>query len=346
MVARNEWALVCPVAHHARPATILSRMQIAFTVLKLLVVLVFLAKFLRRPSLVWGIGLLTVTTAVLLDTLLGTFDRDALLAEMGFFFYVIAGALLAGSAAWFWGVVRPLLPGSAGVTSAARQDPLPNPLPQGEGTRGPLPNPAPWGEGTRGPLPNPLPRGEGTISPAPLPPRSPAPAPVIPPPRPADHEDGYAVAGYDRQMLYEEIRHRFSHDDLQDLMFDLDVNELDVVVPGQTNDELIIRVMDAADDSGQTGAVALAVERILTPPPPEYLPRPEKLSVESPRTVIRHYLLAHYSVEQLQQLAADLGIDWEQLDAGTKKDKTRALLLYLYRRNRLADLLHAIQARE
>ena len=318
MVARNEWALVCPVAHHARPATILSRMQIAFTVLKLLVVLVFLAKFLRRPSLVWGIGLLTVTTAVLLDTLLGTFDRDALLAEMGFFFYVIAGALLAGSAAWFWGVVRPLLPGSAGVTSAARQDPLPNPLP----------------------------RGEGTISPAPLPPRSPAPAPVIPPPRPADHEDGYAVAGYDRQMLYEEIRHRFSHDDLQDLMFDLDVNELDVVVPGQTNDELIIRVMDAADDSGQTGAVALAVERILTPPPPEYLPRPEKLSVESPRTVIRHYLLAHYSVEQLQQLAADLGIDWEQLDAGTKKDKTRALLLYLYRRNRLADLLHAIQARE
>ena len=188
--------------------------------------------------------------------------------------------------------------------------------------------------------------GPLNTSASPLPPRSPAPAPVIPPPRPADHEDGYAVAGYDRQMLYEEIRHRFSHDDLQDLMFDLDVNELDVVVPGQTNDELIIRVMDAADDSGQTGAVALAVERILTPPPPEYLPRPEKLSVESPRTVIRHYLLAHYSVEQLQQLAADLGIDWEQLDAGTKKDKTRALLLYLYRRNRLADLLHAIQARE
>ena len=78
-------------------------------------------------------------------------------------------------------------------------------------------------------------------------------------------------------MLYEEIRLRFSRDDLQDLMFDLDVNELDVVVAGQTNDELIVRIMDAADDNGQTGAVALAVERILTPPPPEYLPRPEKL---------------------------------------------------------------------
>ena len=51
-------------------------------------------------------------------------------------------------------------------------------------------------------------------------------------------------------------------------------------------------------------------------------------------------------MEQLQQLAAGLGIDWEQLDAGTKKDKTRALLLYLYRRNRLADLLAAIQRQE
>jgi len=293
-------------------------MQIAFTVLKLLVVLIFLVKFLRRPSVVWGIGLLTVTTAVLLDTLLGTFNRDELLANLGFFFYVIAGALLAGSAAWFWGVVRPWLPGSAGpgqsaVLSKTSLSPLPDARPA---------------------HPSPIPAAE-----MPAPPHRPAAAPVIPPPRPPNHEDGYATAGYDRQMLYEEIRHRFSHDDLQDLMFDLDVNELDVIVPGQTNDELIVRVMDAADDSGQTGAVALAVERILTPPPPEYLPRPEKLSVESPRTVIRHYLLAHYSVEQLQTLASDLGIDWEQLDGGTKKDKTRALLLYLYRRNRIGDLL-------
>ena len=309
-------------------------MQIAFTALKLLVVLFFLIKFLRRPSVVWGIGLLTVTTAVLLDTLLGTFNRDELLANMGFFFYVIAGALFGGAAFWFWGVARSWLPGSAGSGLATRQDPLPNPLPQGEGTRGPLPQ----GEGTRGSLP----QGEGTVSPAPLPPRTPAPPPPLPPP----HADGYAAAGYDRRMLYEEIRARFSHDDLQDLMFDLDVNELDVVVPGQTNDELIVRIMDAADDSGQAGAVALAIERILTPPQPAHLPRLEKLTADSPRTVIRHFLLANYSIEQLQQLAAGLGVDWEQLDAGTKKDKTRALLLYLYRRNRIADLLSAIQTQE
>ena len=75
MVARNEWALVCPVAHHARPATILSRMQIAFTILQLLVVLVFLPKFLRRPWLVWCIVRWTVTTGFLLGTRLGTVDR-------------------------------------------------------------------------------------------------------------------------------------------------------------------------------------------------------------------------------------------------------------------------------
>ena len=298
-------------------------MQIAFTVLKLLIVLIFLVKFLRRPSVVWGIGLLTVTTAVLLDTLLGTFDRDALLGELGFFFYVIAGALLAGSAAWFWGVVRPWLPGGAAAAQSVVLTPMTSP--RAPDARPVQPAPLPAAE-----VPTPSPRA--------------AAVPVVPPPRPPGHEDGYAAAGYDRHMLYEEIRHLLSRDDLQDLMFDLDVNELDVVVAGQTNDELIVRIMDAADDNGQTGAVALAVERILTPPPPEYLPRPEKLSVESPRTVIRHYLLAHYSVEQLQELAGELGIDWEQLDAGTKKDKTRALLLYLYRRNRIADLLRAIQA--
>ena len=44
-------------------------------ILKLLVVLFFLIMFIRRPRVAWGIGLLTVTTAVLLDTLLGTFNR-------------------------------------------------------------------------------------------------------------------------------------------------------------------------------------------------------------------------------------------------------------------------------
>ena len=292
-------------------------MEIIFVVLKLLVVLIFLIAFIRRPSVVWGIGLLTVTTAVLLDTLLGTFNREELLANLGFFFYVIAGMLLAGGAAWFWGVVRPYLPGAAAAPEPAARL-------------------APLAAGTAAGL-----AVAPVVAPAPMP-EAP---PHVPPPLPPPHTDGYATAGYDRQMLYEEVRLRFSRDDLQDLMFDLNVSELDVVTPGQSNDELIVRIMDAADRDGRAGDVALAVERILTPPYPEHLPRLEKLTADSPRTVIRHYLLANYGIEELQALTAALGIDWEQLEAGNKKDKVRSLLLYLYRRNRLDDLLAEMRSR-
>lgn len=285
-------------------------------ILKLLVVLFFLVMFVRRPTVVWGIGLLTVTTAVLLDTLLGTFNRDELLAELGFFFYVIAGVLLAGAATWFWGVVRPWV---AGNQPAGTAD---------------MPSPAPASTPATIAVPQPIPAESSP----------PAPAPKLPPPLPPDHVDQYAAAGYDRQMLYEEIRQRFSREDLSDLMFDLDVNELEVATVGQSMDDLIVRVMDKADLGGNAPTVALAVERILTPPPPEHLPRLEKLSVDSPRTVIRHFLLANYSVEDLQELAAAVNVDWEQLPGNDKKAKTRALLDYLYRRGRLGSLLDAMHA--
>lgn len=283
-------------------------------ILKLLVVLLFLVQFIRRPTVAWGIGLLTVTTAALLDTLLGTFNREELLAEMGFFFYVISGALLAGAAAWLWGVVRPWLPGGANAQPAATLPTTPTIAPA------------------------------VAVAPPPIADAPPAPTPKLPPPLPPDHVDDFAQTGYDRQMLFEEVRRRFSSADLRDLMFDLSINELDVTTVGQSMDELIVRIMDTADRDGRASTVALAVERILTPPPPQHLPRLEKLSADSPPTVLRHYLLAHYSVEQLQQIAADLGVDWEQLEAGDKKDKTRDLLLYLYRRNRIDDLLAHLRA--
>lgn len=279
-------------------------------ILKLLIVLIFLIMFIRRPTVVWGIGLLTVTTAVLLDTLLGTFDREELLADLGFFFYVISGVLLAGAATWFWGVVRPLLPG--GRFFPEQQAMTASPV---------IPTPA------------------FIDAPQNV---EPAPAPKLPPPLPTDHVDDFEQGGYDRQMLYEEIRRRFSSEDLSDLMFDLEVNELEVTTVGQSMEELIVRVMDEADRNGKASTLGLAVERILTPSPPEYLPRLEKLTADSPRTVIRQYLLAHHSMDQLQQIAAGLGIDWEQLEGTDKKAKTRAFLLYLYRRDRVAELLDAM----
>lgn len=268
--------------------------MLLFLILKLLVVVIFLVMFLRRPSVVWGVGLLTVTTAVLLDTFLGTFNREQMLAELGFFFYVISGALLGGTAIWLWGVLRPMF-GEPAPAATAIQLPVP-----------------------------------------PASPRTYTPVKV-------EANSGQDNAAFDRQMLYNEIRQRLGRDDILDLMFDLGLNESDVMTLHQDINQLIVNIMDLAAERGQTAALALAVERILTPIPPENLPRLEKIDSNSPPTVLRHYLLAHYNLAQLDKITADLGIDTEQLGIANKKEKVRNLLLYLYRRNRIDELIELLQ---
>jgi hypothetical protein len=129
---------------------------------------------------------------------------------------------------------------------------------------------------------------------------------------------------------------------MRDLVFDLGINENDVFSPGYSATESIARLMDVADDQGQAGDLALAVERILTPIATSDLPRVEKLSSTSPPTVLRHYLLAHYNLDELNALAADLKIDSEQL-GGAKREIARNLLLHLRRRNRLDELIAVLQ---
>jgi hypothetical protein len=87
--------------------------------LRFAVVLLFLAVFLRRPKLLSGLGLLTVTSAVLLDTFLGTCGREETIDELGFFFYIITGILFGGAAIWLWGTLRPLLNRSSEATAQA-----------------------------------------------------------------------------------------------------------------------------------------------------------------------------------------------------------------------------------
>lgn len=265
--------------------------MVVFLILKLLVVGAFLVMFLRRPSLGWGIGLLTVTTAVLLDTFLGAFNREEMLAQLGFFFYVLAGLLVGGAAYWLLTVVlRPSLPTAAPTTAGTAPHPH---------------TPAP-------------PNGQPMTF------------------DPATDESG---AAFDRQMIYEEIRDRLSRDDILDLMFDLGIKENEVMTVQQDLHRLIINIMERTAERDQTGALALAVERILTPPAPDMLPRLEKISVDSPPTILRHYLLANYDLERLQKMAVALGVDWEQLTVTHKKSRVRDLLLYLYRRNRIDELV-------
>jgi hypothetical protein len=238
--------------------------------------------------------LLTVTSAVLLDTFLGTFDREQMIGELGFFFYIISGGIFAGAAVWLWGLLRPVT--AVGGPSPSNVRHLPS-LSANE-------DPPVWGH---------QPVGD-TIDTA-----------------------------YDRQMLYQQIRYRFSPNDVLDLIFDLSMNENDVIAFNHEAHETIIRVIDLAEERGQTGALALAVERILTPIPRDTLPRLEKLSPDSPQTVLRYYLIANYTLSELEGMTTELGVDWQMIGGDSKQTKVRNLLLYLYRRNRIEELIEMMQ---
>lgn len=260
--------------------------------LKLVVVVIFLIMFIRRPSVVWGVGLLTVTTAVLLDTLLDTFDRQALEAELGFFYFAIAGSLFAGGALWLWGLLGPIL---------RRANEVQGQLAQGTGTS-----------------------------------TSAQDAAVVMDLVPEES------SGFDSALIRQEIHDRFGREDVLDLMFDLEIPENEVMPIDQEVSDLADNILAYAQRHGMMGALALAVERILTPPPLEHLPRSEKITAASPPTILRQYLLAHYSLAELENMSTSLGIDWERLDAGAKREKVRSLLQYLYRRNRVVDIVEVI----
>lgn len=237
-----------------------------------------------------GIGLLSVTSAILLDTILGTFDRDMVIGQLGFFFYVISGLILAGTAIWLAGLTRPLW-GNQILIQNALTEPKTTPL--------------------------------VTRPPAPL-------------------VDELNDTPIDRQMLFDEIRTRLGFDDLLDLMYDLEIYENDVMTFPQKVTELIVSIMDYAEQQGINHQLALAVERILTPPPPDHMPRLGKITIESPPTILRHFLLANYDLDSLQRMATILNIDWEQLDRHNKKAFVRNMLRHLERRNELAQLINTL----
>ncbi|HRQ42026.1 MAG TPA: hypothetical protein PLD25_29250 [Chloroflexota bacterium] len=282
----------------------------ALLLFKLFVVVLFLVMFLRRPSLPWGVGLLTVTTAVLLDTILGTFNREAFLAELGFFFYFIAGAIVGGGAFWLLGVLWPHLPQSAVPATAVTPQAVVSPAMSDKERTAAAPSA----------------NGQAELT-------SPEPLPVV------EVAENPEDAAYDVPALLDDIQKRFGREDVLDLMFDLEIPETAVMSMNQNLQALAHEVVVYATRNGQTAQLALAIERILTPPPPEMLPRLEKLTPVSPRASLRYYLLVHFNLEKLQQMAARLGIDWEQLEGAEKRGKVRELLQYLYRRNRVDELL-------
>ena len=167
-----------------------------------------------------------------------------------------------------------------------------------------------------------------------------------PTPAPVNAKGGGDTAGtaIDRQLLFDQIRQRLSPDDILDVVYDLGMSENEVVGFNHDANQVIVRLIDLAEHQGQSGQLALSVERILSPMRREDLPRPEKLGVDSPPMVLRHYLLANASSAEIEGMASSLEVDWEYLAGTGKKAKTRNLLLHLQHRNRLQELVELMKA--
>lgn len=258
-------------------------------IVKAVFVLFFLLMFLRRSTWAWGVGLLTLTAGLFLDAFGEVFGRNALLDSLGFFQWIVGGALLAGAFLWLWGLLRPNMDGSgrgSGFTPSA------------------VTNLRPLAD----------------VQPA-------AQAASVP-------------SGIDRKLLYDQMRQNLGPDDVKDLIFDLDLNENDVINPAQDMPQILVRLIDLAEQRGQMGALARSVELTLTPPDKNAMPRAEKISAETPSPVLRQYLITNYDLAALHAAAGNLGVDAEQLTTrAPKKTQARELLVYLKRRNRLAELV-------
>ncbi len=267
-------------------------------VLQLIIVGLFFFMFLRGSKLVWGVGLLTVVSAVLFNTILQIFGRSRTAEDLGFWFEVINGLLLGGAAFWLWGLLRPFLEGAE--PAAEKQTPAAVPLVA-------VANPD----------------GEVKLS-----------------RRAASMAND--AGGYDLRLLHDQIRQNLGPDDVFDLIFDLEMVENEVVAPTRDMRQTILNIIDQAVERGQMSDLALAVERILTPVPPDHFPRVENLRADSPPTILRRWLLTFYDLAGIEQLAVELEVPWELLGIGSKQVKVRQLLLYLKRRSRLPDLLRIL----
>lgn len=263
-------------------------MSLLFLIIKTLIIVVFLVMFLRTNKPAWGIGLLTVTSAILLDTFLSTLGRDQMMEDLGFFLYIIAGALLAGATIWLWAILKEFA-----FHQEKKQD------------------------------------GDGTVA--------------ISETINNDIEESQQGEPIDQQPEVGQMWFESSDINLLDLMFDLGWNDEDVAKLYVANDQFFASVFDLARERGQTEELKLAVERIKQPIPRENLPRLEKLKKESPPTILRQYLICHYTNSELDQMIEELDLAESSSEQKIKNEKVRYLLTDLYQANRIDELIEMMQ---
>ena len=280
-----------------------------FLIIEIIVIIFFLVMFYMRSNLTWAVGLLTVATAVLLNVIRIIFRLDESLDSAGLWLQIVGGLAFGGAAIWLVGLLRPYM-GDGFI-------PTDDTISQNQSAMGAV-------NGSY--VASTDPSGEALLSRRAVGMRN-------------------ETSEYDRQLLFDQIMQNLSSEDVLDLMFDVEMAENEVVSPMRTMNQTIHNIIDLAGERDQTSDLALAVERILTPVPPDHFPRLSRITIETPQHILRRYLLAFYDLEMLEQMSADLEIDWERLGIGSKQQKVRNLLLWLRRSNRMAELIEAMHAR-
>lgn len=278
-----------------------------FLIIQILVIIFFFVMFYRRSDFTWAVGLLTVTSAVLLNVIWAIFGLGDLAESAGLWTQILGGLVFGGAAIWLVGLLRPHM-GDGFIPSAVATA-------SDNGS-----------SGMNGSSPSQNPNIENLLS------------------RRAVGMQNES-SEYDRQLLFDQILQNLSNEDVRDLMFDLEISENEVVAPMRNMNQTIHNIIDLAADRDQTADLALAVERILTPVPPDHFPRLSRISTETPPTILRRYLLTFYDLKMLEEMSGELEIDWERLGIGSKQQKVRNLLLWIRRSNRMGELIEAMHAR-
>lgn len=293
-----------------------------FLIVQLLILLFFLYQLVQGSKLIWGVGLLAIGSAVLLNLLFSTLDGEELRQTLGFWLPLINGTIFAGAGFWLFGLLQQyIFPQIGNVIGRSSSVVTPSDLSLAPTTRF-----------------NFRPDAEGKLDGVDLEARE-------------SSEDlaqravsmRNEISEFDQKLLFQQIYQNLGLGDVQDLIFDLDMVENEVVSPDRNMVQTINNIMDLAYRRDQMSDLALAVERILTPLPPDHFPRLSRITTDSPRTILRRYLLTFYTVEGLEEMAVRLDIDWERLGLQSKQQKVRNLLLYVIRRRRLGELIDVMQ---
>ncbi|MEM7798948.1 MAG: hypothetical protein AAF633_07160 [Chloroflexota bacterium] len=289
-----------------------------FFAIQIIIFLLFLYQFLRGSKLIWGVGLISVGSAILLNIIFNTVDREALQTTLGFWLPLMNGLIFSGVAFWLFGVLQERLFPQTGYffqNSGVGRSAEPY---QEQKSRFNFQPDTEFDQSQTGPSEELLSRRAVGMQ--------------------------NEVSEYDQKLLFNQIYQNLSFMDIFDLIFDLEMVENQVLSPDRNMITTINNIMDLAYDRDQMSDLALAVERILTPVPPDHFPRLSRITVDSPPTILRRYLLTFYSLEDLKEIADRLEIDWERLGIESKQQKVRNLLLHIMRRKRLGEFIEVLQS--